>query len=325
MVTAGAAAYVALPGCVARILQVPVRSNVTVWPLTVQILVDCDARVTGSPEEADGLSTSGPLESDRLPGFGNVMIWGAFDTVNERFTAGAAAYCASPGCVARRVHVPAVRSVTETPLTVQTACVEDVTVTGRPELAVAVTVTGDWISVALAGRGNVMVWLAFDTVKDRVIEVAALYTASPDWLATSVHVPGPTNVTLDALTVQTAAVDDDTVTGKPELAVAVIANGEASMVEFGGRGNVMVWLALVTGNDRVTDGADRKSAFPAWLATIVQVPTAERLIDRPLGLQTVGVFDVSVTVSPELAVAVTASGDWARVEFGGFGKLIVCG
>ena len=24
-------------------------------------------------------------------------------------------------------------------------------------------------------------------------------------------------------------------------------------------------------------------------------------------------------------MAVTASGDWARVEFGGFGKLIVCG
>ena len=216
-------------------------------------------------------------------------------------------------------------SVTETSLTVQTACVEDVTVTGRPELAVAVTVTGDWISVALLGRGNVMVWLAFDTVNDRVIGLAALYTALPDWLATSVQVPAPTNVTLDALTVQTAVVDDDTVTGRPELAVAEIVSGDASMVEFGGRGNVMVWLALVTANDRVTGGAGRKSAFPAWLATIVQVPTAERSIDRPLGLQTAGVFDVSVTVSPELAVAVSASGDWARVEFGGFGKVIVCG
>jgi hypothetical protein len=63
---------------------------VTVSPLTVQMLVDCDARVTGSPDEADGLRTTGPLASDRLPGFGNVMVCGAFETVNERATAGAA-------------------------------------------------------------------------------------------------------------------------------------------------------------------------------------------------------------------------------------------
>ena len=90
MGTAGAAAYVAFPGWVARIRQVPVRSSVTVLPLTVQMFADCDARVTGNPDEADGLRSTGPLPSDRLPGFGSVMVCAAFDTVNERITAGAA-------------------------------------------------------------------------------------------------------------------------------------------------------------------------------------------------------------------------------------------
>ena len=64
--------------------------------------------------------------------------------------------------------------------------------------------------------------------------------------------------------------------------------------------------------------------MPAWLAVIVQVPAASRLIERPDGLQMAGVFDVSVTGSPELAVAVTARGDWASVAFGGRGNVMDC-
>ncbi len=41
-------------------------------------------------------------------------------------------------------------------------------VTGRPELAVGVTVTGESRSVAFGGFAKVIVWVTFDTVKDRV-------------------------------------------------------------------------------------------------------------------------------------------------------------
>ena len=94
---------------------------------------------------------------------------------------------------------------------------------------------------------------------------------------------------------------------------------------FGGFGNVIVCAACLTVNERVTGAAGWKSASPAWLAVRVQVPAVRRLIDRPVGLQTAGVVEVRVTGNPELAVAVTVIGDWARVEFGGWGKLIVCG
>ena len=64
--------------------------------------------------------------------------------------------------------------------------------------------------------------------------------------------------------------------------------------------------------------------MPGWLAVTVQVPAARRLSDKPDGLQIPGVFEVSVTGSPELAVAVTPSGDCASVAFGGLGKSTVC-
>ena len=79
----------------------------------------------------------------------------------------------SPGWVAWIEHVPAMSSVTDVPLTEQTAGVVDVSVTCRPELAVAVTVTGDWTKVAFGGFGKVMDCATFDTVNERGIGVAA--------------------------------------------------------------------------------------------------------------------------------------------------------
>src|ERR1035437_1912891 len=53
-----AAAYVALPGCVAWIVQVPVVTNVAVVPLTVQTLVVVEANATVRPELAVAESVS---------------------------------------------------------------------------------------------------------------------------------------------------------------------------------------------------------------------------------------------------------------------------
>ena len=58
-------------------------------PLTVQTAVLCDVRVTGNPDEADGFRTTVGLCIDWVPGFGSVIVCGAFVTLNERVIAAA--------------------------------------------------------------------------------------------------------------------------------------------------------------------------------------------------------------------------------------------
>jgi hypothetical protein len=55
------------------------------------------------------------------------------------------------------VHVPTAAGLSVAPLTVQTLVVEEVNVTGKPELAVAVSVKGDAGNVTAAGAAKVMV------------------------------------------------------------------------------------------------------------------------------------------------------------------------
>ena len=81
-----------------------------------------------------------------------------------------------PGWLATTEHEPVVSSVIVAPFEppdVQTAGVVVVNATWSPEDAVAVTVTGDWISVLLPGLVKVIVWLARETVKDTVFCGAA--------------------------------------------------------------------------------------------------------------------------------------------------------
>jgi hypothetical protein len=65
------------------------------------------------------------------------------------------------------------------PLDVHTEDVVVEKVTGRPDDAVALTVKGDCWIVRVAIVPNVMDWLAFDTVNERLTLVAALYVAFP--------------------------------------------------------------------------------------------------------------------------------------------------
>jgi hypothetical protein len=64
--------------------------------------------------------------------------------------------------------------------------------------------------------------------------------ALPAWLAVIEHVPTATIVTVLPDTVQTDAVVEVKLTGKPELAVAVIANGATPSVTLLNAANVIV-------------------------------------------------------------------------------------
>ena len=66
--TGVAAAYVLLPACEARTVQVPAMTKVAVVPLTVQTLVVCEAKVTVSPEVEVAARASG-VPTACAPGF----------------------------------------------------------------------------------------------------------------------------------------------------------------------------------------------------------------------------------------------------------------
>ncbi len=72
------------------------------------------------------------------------------------------------------MHVPAATSVTVVPDTVHTPVVNDVNVTVRLELAVALTVNAASPYVLFPSAANVIVWPAWATVKLCVTCAAAL-------------------------------------------------------------------------------------------------------------------------------------------------------
>src|SRR5437870_1510679 len=121
------------------------------------------------------------------------------------------------------------------PPLVHTAPVRDENVTASPDVAEAETPTGDCTMVAFATAPNVMLWLAFETVKLCCTGGAALNAAFPACAAWIVHVPGATSV-MDAPlvppAVQTALVSDVNVTARPDDAVAETVTGDCNNVAF---------------------------------------------------------------------------------------------
>ena len=224
--------------------------------------------------------------------------------------------------VATPVTVPVV-------VTLHTVAVEVVYVTAKPELAVvglAVVVppTDKVVGEKVIGA---MVWLSLATVMlcDTVGD-AALYLASPAWLAAIVQVPPVIVVTVALLTLpvsvlapteQTPAVLEVKLICRPELAVALttVVPPPALTVRGEKPFAVMVWLSLATVMlcDTVGDAA-LYVALPAWLAAIVQVPpvivVTVAVLTPPLSVpapteQTLAVLEVKLTSNPELAVALT--------------------
>lgn len=78
-----------------------------------------------------------------------------------------------------------------------------------------------------------------------------------------VQEPALTKVKLVPLTVQTPVVDDDSVTARPELAVAAKAGVAVPRAWLPGVTNVMVWLACNTVKLRDTIAAASKVVLPA--------------------------------------------------------------
>lgn len=153
-------------------MQTPTLSRVTVLPLTVQTVAVCDARVTVRPEDADGDSTTVWTPSDCGPGSGIVMVCAAFEIVNVRGTEEAAFHAKSPACDAVTAQVPADSRLISKPDTMQVDGDVEVKVTGRPEVATGATVMSEVVRTWFAGLANVMVWVAWLTVKVRVSEAA---------------------------------------------------------------------------------------------------------------------------------------------------------
>ena len=141
----------------------------------------------------------------------------------------------------------------------------------------------------------------------------------PDWSAATPHVPVASSVIVVPfvpLAVQTVGVVDENVTGRPDDAVPLTVIGDSTSVLAPGLTNVMVCVALVIANVRVIDGAAAYEPLPGWLATTEQEPGATNVIVAPFGpleVQAAGVVVVNVTARPDVAVALTASGDWAIV------------
>ena len=86
-----------------------------------------------------------------------------------------------------------------------------------------------------------MVWLAFATENDCVTAGAAFHVVLPLWLAVMVQVPTATKLTVVPLNVQMLGVLVESVTGRPEDAVAVSVI-EVPTVRVPGLANEMFWL-----------------------------------------------------------------------------------
>lgn len=117
-----------------------------------------------------------------MPGEAKVMVCavkGAGATVTVKDTGDAAAYKPLPAWLAAIEQLPALTSVKVVPLTVHTLAVLEVSVTGRPDVAVATKAPGAVPKAWLPGEMKEMVWAPMATAKVLDTVVAAWKLALP--------------------------------------------------------------------------------------------------------------------------------------------------
>ena len=210
--------------------------------------------------------------------------------------------------------------------------VEDVKVTPRPALDVAISAAGVvpmvWPGMASKARVCASKLGAASTLKLPVKGVAAAKLALPLWLAVMLQVPGDTSVSTSALTVHTDAVVDANCTARPELAVAESVGGAVPIVWVPGALKVMVWALAVTGAVMVklrdTDTAALKLVLPVWSAVTVQVPGLTSVTCAAATVQKVGFGVDQVSARPEDALATSATGEPPSTWSAGAAKVMVC-
>ena len=158
-VTGVAADVVLLPAWLAVTVQLPAVSSVSVVPLSVQTAAVDDANDTVKPVLA--VATRAGAATPRVCAPGDVkeivcVLNAAASTWKLRATGSAAATSTLPAWLALTVQVPTATRVRLLPLTVQTAGVVDVNVTGRPRLDEATSAGAAVPKVWLPGPAKVM-------------------------------------------------------------------------------------------------------------------------------------------------------------------------
>jgi len=156
-VTAGAAAYPVPPGWVAVMAQVPMANRFTVFPETAQMDGVVEARLTGRPDEAVALTAMDVTPETWLGTAAKVMVCWAMVTAKVCADAGAAAYALFPAWVAVMPQVPMARRVTRFPETEQIVEVVEAKLTGRPDEAVALKLSGPALNGTEGRAAKVMV------------------------------------------------------------------------------------------------------------------------------------------------------------------------
>jgi hypothetical protein len=119
--------------------------------------------------------------------------------------------------------------------------------TGKPEEAVALTVTGDWGKVLFASGAKLIVCVALVTAKLRYTGGAGRYLALPTWSAATLQVPAARNVSVAPLAppeLQTRGVLVAKLTANPEDAVAMTMTGDCRGVLLASGPKLIVWGAL---------------------------------------------------------------------------------
>jgi hypothetical protein len=136
----------------------PSSNSVTVSPATLQVAGVADAKLTAKPDDAVADTVNGGVPILRLGSGANVMVCASLVTWKPCVTGVAGAYLALPAWLACSVQRPTASSVTVFPETVQTGVVPDANLTGRPDVAVAVTENGAVPNGWFGKDANVIVW-----------------------------------------------------------------------------------------------------------------------------------------------------------------------
>ena len=160
-------------------------------------------------------------------------------TLKNLITGAAAAKLELPNCVAVMEQSPTEASVTLVPTTVQIAPELVVKITGWPEVAVAVRLTGPALSAVSGGCVKVIDCVPCSTLNVLVTGAAAAKVALPACEAVMEQTPAETSVTLAPDTVQIALELLVKLNASPDVAVAVNPTGPAVKAVSAGCGNVM--------------------------------------------------------------------------------------
>ena len=267
---------------------------------------------------------TGPAVKATFAGCANVMTLVLAVTLKNLITGAAAAKLGPPICVAVMEQSPTEASVTLVPATVQIAPELVVKITGWPEVAVAVRLTGPALSAVSGGCVKVIVCVPCSTLNVLVTGAAAAKVALPACEAVMEQTPAETSVTLAPDTVQIPLELLVKLTASPDVAVAVNPTGPAVKAVSAGCGNVITLVLAVTLNVLVTAAAAAKVASPACEAVIEQPPTETSVTLVPDTVQTAAELLVKLTGSPEVAVAVRLTGPEPSAVSAGCVRLIVC-